>query len=123
MKPLKLLLGTLCALAFTSGSLFAGAINDRCPVSGKDVDEDKNVEVAVSFCCENCKSKFDKAPAEYLEKVATAKDGKCPLSGRDVDKDETSTVTVGVCCGKCETKVKDAPKDFIGKVKAKAKSE
>jgi YHS domain-containing protein len=123
MKSLKMLLGTLCALAFTTGSMFAGAINDKCPVSGEDVDKDKNVEVSVSFCCENCKGKFDKAPADFFEKVSKAEEGKCPISGKDVDKDQTSTVTVGVCCGKCEKKVKEAPKDFITKVKATAKSE
>jgi YHS domain-containing protein len=119
MKSLKMLLGTICAIAFMTGSLFAGAINDKCPVSDRGVDEDHTVDVVVSFCCGNCKSKFDAEPAKFFEKVAAAEEGKCPLSGEDAASDKSSTLTIGVCCDKCETKLKEAPKKFITKVKLK----
>lgn len=119
MKSLKMILGAIGAIGFLSGSLLAGAINDKCPVSGRAVDEDHSVDVVVSFCCGNCKSKFDAKPAEFFEKVSKAEEGKCPLTDRNVDAEKTSTVSVGVCCEKCETKLKEDPKKFITKVEPK----
>jgi len=95
----------------------AGAVNTKCPVSGKDAK--KNVEVPLSFCCDNCKTKFDKAPADYLKIVATAEKGKCPLSGKTADKDVTSNLTVGVCCNNCADKLKENPQAYLGKIEAK----
>lgn len=97
----------------------AGAINEKCPVSGKDVDASKNVNVSVSFCCDNCKEKFDNAPGEYLKMAASAPEGKCPFTGKAAKSSKTSTVTVGVCCGNCEKKVKADPKSFLDKVEPK----
>lgn len=97
----------------------AGAINEKCPVSGKDVKAGKGADVEFSFCCEKCKGKFDKAPGDYLKVAATAEDGKCPISGKAPDKTVTSKVTVGTCCGECEEKVKANPKSFLGKVEPK----
>jgi len=112
----KLFIAAILAM-FSLVTAHAGAINTKCPVSGKD--SKRTVDVPFSFCCEKCKEKFDKAPADYLKIAATAEDGKCPLSGKAVDKDVTSKVSIGVCCEKCETKLKDKPKDYIGKVEAK----
>lgn len=95
----------------------AGAVNTKCPVTGKDAKKDVNVPV--SFCCNNCKSKFDKAPADYVKVIATAEKDKCPLSGREADKDVSSNLTVGVCCNNCAGKVKDDPKAYLGKVETK----
>jgi len=112
----KLFIAALLAL-FSLVTAHAGAINAKCPVSGKDAKRD--VEVPFSFCCEKCKAKFDKAPADYLKVAATAEAGKCPLSGKAVDKDVTSKVTIGVCCEKCEAKLTENPKAYLGKVEAK----
>ena len=112
----KLFIAAVLAL-FSLVTAHAGAINTKCPVSGKDSKRD--VEVPFSFCCEKCKAKFDKAPADYLEVAAAAEDGKCPLSGKAVDKDVTSKVSIGVCCEKCETKLTENPKAYLGKVEAK----
>ncbi len=119
MKTTKFLPLCLLITGLFAGVLQAAPINDKCPVTGKDVDEEKTVDVSVGFCCEKCKAKFDKAPGENLKKVADAAEGKCPISGKDVDEDQTSTVTIGVCCGKCQTKVKDDPKKFLADTKAK----
>jgi len=112
----KLFIAAILAL-FSLVTAHAGAINTKCPVSGKDAKRD--VEVPFSFCCEKCKAKFDKAPADYLKVAATAEEGKCPLSGKAADKDVTSKVSIGVCCEKCETKLTENPKAYLGKVEAK----
>ena len=97
----------------------AGAINEKCPVSGKDVKAGKGPDVEFAFCCEKCKGKFDKAPGDYLKVAATAEDGKCPISGKAADKSVTSKVTIGTCCEKCEEKLKANPKSFLDKVEPK----
>jgi YHS domain-containing protein len=55
------------------------AINTKCPLSGKDVD-DAAVAVykdqAIAFCCGNCKGKFEAEPAKYIGKVAEFKEPK-----------------------------------------------
>lgn len=115
---MKFLTTLLATISFTALTAFAGAVNKKCPVSDEDIDKDHTVKVAVTFCCENCKAKFDKDPISFAEKVSKAEEGKCPVSGKDVDKDQSSDLEVGTCCGKCETKVKEDPKKFVAKLKA-----
>lgn len=112
----KLFIAAILAL-FSLVTAHAGAINTKCPVSGKDAKKD--VDVSFSFCCEKCQAKFDKSPAEYLKIAATAENGKCPLSGKAADKDVTSKVSIGVCCEKCAAKLEENPKAYLGKVEAK----
>ncbi|WAC19715.1 hypothetical protein OVA24_21075 [Luteolibacter sp. SL250] len=111
-----ILLATLLGL-FSLVTAQAGAVNSKCPVSGKDAKKD--VDVPISFCCNNCKGKFDKAPADYLKVVATAEKGKCPLSGKAADEEVTSNLTVGVCCNNCAGKLKENPQAYLGKIEAK----
>lgn len=111
-----ILLATLLGL-FSLVTAQAGAVNSKCPVSGKDAKKD--VDVPLSFCCDNCKAKFDKAPADYIKIVATAEKGKCPLSGKTADADVTSNLTVGVCCNNCAGKLKENPQAYLGKLEAK----
>jgi len=115
---MKFLTTLLCSLSITSLAAFAGPVNKKCPVSDKAVDEEQVVKVAVTFCCEKCKAKFDAAPISFAEKVANAEEGKCPVSGKDADKEQTSDLEVGTCCEKCAAKVKEDPKKFLGKLKA-----
>jgi YHS domain-containing protein len=119
MKLLKFLASSICILGFSAATAFAGPVNSKCPVSGEDVEEGKDAKVAVTFCCEKCKGKFDKDPASFIEKVAKAEEGKCPVSGEAADKEQTSDLVVGTCCGKCKAKVEEDPKKFLGKLKAK----
>lgn len=115
---MKYIATLFCSFGFTAVAAFAAPVNKKCPVSDKAVDEDHVVKIAVTFCCEKCKAKFDADPMSLAEKIAKAEEGKCPVSGKDADKDQSSDLEIGVCCGKCETKVKDDPKTYIGKLKA-----
>ena len=48
-------------------------INDKCPVSGKDIDAAKTSAYEgklVAFCCDKCKAEFDKDPKPFLPKLA-----------------------------------------------------
>jgi len=115
---MKFLFTTIISFGFTALAAFAGPVNKKCPVSGKDIDEDHVVKYAVSFCCEKCKAKFDADPISMAEKIATAEADKCPASGKAADKEQSSDLEIATCCSKCETKVKDDPKTYIGKLKA-----
>ncbi len=47
-------------------------VNAKCPVSGKDLDKSKKSVFegkTVSFCCDNCKGKFDKDPGSFRAKL------------------------------------------------------
>jgi len=90
-------------------------INEKCANNGKPINPEKTISVDVGFCCNNCKGKFDKDPAAYLEKVAKAADGKCPLSGEAVG-DAKSTLTIGFCCGNCQGGAKKDPKAAVAKL-------
>lgn len=52
---------TLATLAFASATFAA----EKCPISGKDVDENVKSKTpdgkTVYFCCPKCKVKYDKA--------------------------------------------------------------
>jgi YHS domain-containing protein len=119
MKIIKFLAATVCTVGFATATAFAGPVNAKCPVSGEDVKEGKDAKVAITFCCEKCKGKFDEAPGTFIEKIAKAEEGKCPVSGEDADKEQTSDLVVGACCGKCQAKVEKDPKKFLGDLKAK----
>ncbi len=87
----------------------SAAINDVCPIKGKDVDGSKVVEYTATFCCGKCVTKFEADPAKYASKLAAAEEGKCAFSGKDLDPDATATVKIAVCCGGCEKKVSKDP--------------
>ena len=91
-------------------------INDKCPISGKDVDNSKTSSVKIYFCCGKCLGKFNKEPGKYLAKAAAAEDGKCPMSGKATKETKCAEVVVGFCCGKCKGKFDEAPKKHLGKV-------
>lgn len=95
--------------------------NDKCPISGQDVNPEKTSDYTVEFCCKNCKAKFDKDPAKHMEKVAKGEEGKCIFNGRDAKT--STTLTVGFCCGGCKGKFDKAPKDYIAKVTPAATEE
>ena len=92
------------------------AVNDICPVKGKEVDGSKAVDYTVEFCCEKCVAKFEEEPLKYADKVASAEEGKCPMSGKDVDPDATATVHIAVCCGGCKKKVTADPGKYFGEL-------
>jgi YHS domain-containing protein len=89
--------------------------NDKCPISGADVNPEKSSDYKVEFCCKNCKAKFDKNPSKHLEKAAAGEPGKCIFNGRDAKT--SSTLSIGFCCGGCKGKFDKDPNKFITKVK------
>ena len=95
--------------------------NDKCPISGADVNPEKSSDYKVEFCCKNCKAKFDDAPGTHMDKVAKGEEGKCIFNGRPAKT--SSTLTVGFCCGGCKGKFDEDPKKFIGKVAPAVKTE
>ncbi len=107
-------------------------INDKCPVSGADVDpqffvlhEDKRV----AFCCGKCKAKFEKDPAAFAAKLpgaapapAAPVNDKCPVSGAAVDAAhfvDHDGRRVAFCCGKCKAKFEKDPSKFVAKLPPK----
>lgn len=95
--------------------------NDVCPISGQAVDDAKTSDYKAEFCCKNCKAKFDKEPAKYFDKAATAEPGTCIFNGKTAKT--SSTLTVGFCCGNCKAKFDKEPNKFITKVKPAEKKE
>lgn len=109
------------------------AVNDKCPVSGADVDSaftSTYEEMVVAFCCAKCKAAFDAEPAKFAAKLPKAKpaavNSKCPVSGADVDPEVTSELdgrTVAFCCAKCKAAFDAEPSKFADKLpKAKQAS-
>lgn len=118
MKKWNLLAGlvilTLCIGITQADEETKTLYNDKCPISGADVNADQNSDYKVEFCCKNCKGKFDKDPSKYLEKAAEAEAGTCIFNGRPAKT--SSTLTVGFCCGGCKGKFDKEPNKFITKV-------
>lgn len=112
--------GSLSLVAYSSSAPKAGAINDKCPLSGEAVKADKTSEVKVKFCCDNCKGKFEKDPTACLGKVDKLPNEKCPVAGKPA-KDAEATVTIAFCCGDCKGKFDAKPTEYLGKVKAAEK--
>lgn len=95
--------------------------NDKCPISGSEVDASKTSDYKVEFCCKNCKAKFDKDPASHLAKAAEAEPGTCIFNGKAAKT--SSTLTIGFCCGNCKGKFDKDPNKLITKVKPVEKEE
>jgi YHS domain-containing protein len=54
-------------------------INKKCPVAGKDINEEcttKYKEHVIAFCCGGCKGKFEKEPAKFVKNIPELKDKK-----------------------------------------------
>jgi len=118
MKKFTLILTAVVTLFFVAGAQAGSkAINKTCPLSGKAVNPSKVATVKVEFCCNNCKGKFDKAPARFMGKAAKGKDGQCILSGKPAKT--SSEVTVAFCCGNCQAKFEKSPKKYLAKLQAK----
>jgi hypothetical protein len=126
MKRSTSLLALVAGCFLLSGLAVAAVKLDgiKCPVSGKDVKEDKAVDYAggkVYLCCGGCPDAFAKDTKKFATKanhqlVATgqAKQAKCPLSGGDL-KDGTEVTIHGAkvkfCCNNCKGKAEKATGD------------
>ena len=109
----------LFGVVATAGERNADPINAKCPVGGKAIDAKQTSEVKVSFCCGNCKGKFEKDPSALLGKVEKLPNEKCPVSGKAVDPNASATVAVGFCCGNCKGKFEKDPASFLSKIQGK----
>jgi endogenous inhibitor of DNA gyrase (YacG/DUF329 family) len=110
---MKNIMLAISAFILMSGFAFGGAVNEKCPISGKAVgDATSTVEAPV--CCGKCQKKVNANPGKYLAKVATTEEGKCVISGKDASK--TAEITVGFCCEKCKGKFDADVKGNLEKV-------
>ena len=103
----------------------AAPVNDKCPVSGADVDASVTSAFGghvVAFCCNDCKGKFDANPESFSAKLALPAgpiNDACPVSGQPVDAAQTVSFegeTVGFCCPKCKAAFEKEPAKFAEKL-------
>jgi YHS domain-containing protein len=120
MRMKRISIAVVVAMAVSSAAVAAFAfrhdpLNEKCPVSGKDIAE-KASHVKVKFCGDECKEKFIKDPFASLGKMDKVPNEKCPPCGNPV-KESTVTVAIGFCCGDCKDKFDANPAEYLGKVK------
>ena len=115
-------LTSLCvALALLAGASFAEPANKICPVTSKAGDPSITADYTkkVSFCCTECKAKFDKAPDSFAKEIASYKAGsmKCVLDGKAADGTQTSEFKreITTCCNRCKAKVESEGDKYIVK--------
>lgn len=120
MKTLFLLL--VSAMALLAGSALANdPVNKLCPVSGKAGDPTVTTTYVkkLSFCCGNCKAKFEKDPSALAKELAEYKpdSGKCLVSGKEADKAQVLEykAKVTTCCNKCKGAFEKEPDKYIAK--------
>ncbi len=104
-------------------------IQVACPFTGRKVNPDATVELGsakVSFCCNNCKGKFDKTADE--EKLALVfgdiskgftLQTECPVSGKAIKVDQSvehQGKKVYFCCGNCPKAFEKEPAKFLSKL-------
>lgn len=97
-----------------------------CPFSGGKLNKDTETEfegVKLSFCCKNCKGKFDKSDKKMELAFAKTKgytfQDKCPVSGKPIKADqmvEHDGKKVYFCCGGCPAAFKANPEKFSSKL-------
>lgn len=98
-----------------------------CPVSGEPTDtkvftEDKNGKV--HFCCNGCKSKYEKDPAKYKTALANSYSfqTKCPVMGEGINPQVTTTLATGetlyFCCPKCIDALYANPKKYVASLES-----
>ena len=116
MKWVGSLLGCLSLVAVNS--VFAGSVNEKCPLSGKAVKAETAYTVA--FCCGNCQGKFTKNPGQFIGKVkAVAVNATCPMSDKAINPTVTASHkgdVIGFCGTGCQKKFQGDPAALIKKV-------
>lgn len=97
-----------------------------CPFSGGKLNKETETSfegTKLSFCCEKCKAKFDKADNKLELAFAKGKgftfQDKCPVSGKPIKADsfvEHNGKKVYFCCGGCPAAFKNDPEKFAAKL-------
>ena len=74
-------------------------VNEKCPVSGKDLDATKKSVLegqTVSFCCDKCKAKFDKDPSAFRAKLKDFKPSETYAKAKEKLETAKEAVDLGV---------------------------
>ena len=98
-----------------------------CPLTGRKINkatESKVADAKFSFCCNNCKGKFDKADDKVALVFASIDKGftlqtTCPVSNKKIDVTkvvEHDGKNVYFCCGNCPKNFKANPEKFVAKL-------
>ena len=95
--------------------------NETCPISGRDIDQDRSVQVSndkVYVCCKKCVAKVKanpesaRAKAYPADATKDAENAKCPIKGKK-PKESVFAVwqghKVSFCCAGCKGKFLKAP--------------
>ncbi len=95
-----------------------------CPVMEEPVDfavKTLTADGPVYFCCKDCISKYEEAPAKFAEKVAAQRAAcdklpriqvNCPLDGKPIKPDASAEIdgqTLYFCSSDCAGKYKESP--------------
>ena len=121
-------------------------INTVCPVTGRKVKPNKTSVYqgqVIGLCCDKCKKRFDKNPAQFIGKVKefkpagvkapikkapgkrappdkTIANTKCPVGDRELADGVFSAYQgrlIGFCCKKCKAKFDADPRKYLAKLK------
>lgn len=102
-----------------------------CPLTGKPLNKAAKANIGhaeVTFCCEKCLAKFEKADEDAKLKLAFSpaalKKGftnqtKCPVSGKDISPEhsvEYKGEKVYFCCPNCPGPFEKDPTKFVAKL-------
>lgn len=102
-------------------------IQVACPLTGNKLNKATLSEVAeakVSFCCNNCKGKFDKAEDKVALVFASIDKGftlqtTCPVSNKKIDVTKVikhEGKNVYFCCPNCDKAFTANPEKFVAKL-------
>ena len=102
-------------------------IQVACPLTGREINKATLSQVAeakVSFCCNNCKGKFDKAEDKVALVFASIDKGftlqtACPISNKKIDVTkvvEHDGKKVYFCCPNCDKAFTANPEKFVAKL-------
>lgn len=113
--------GALGLTGFSGTTEDAKSVNDKCPMSGKAVNEDCTSTVTVNLCCGGCVKKFGKDPVSVINKVDKLPNENCPLKGKKANGSKSGSAVVAFCCGDCKKKFDKEPAKFLSKITARPK--
>lgn len=99
-----------------------------CPVSGKPVNQEVSsikANMMMTFCCPNCKAKFEENPKETAKKLIekgqapillTMAQKNCPISGHPASESVTvqhNGKEIMLCCEGCKAPFNETPEKYL----------
>lgn len=95
----------------------------NCPVCAKAIDSDVSInhhDHELFFCCNACKAKFEKNPAEYEKDILVrcyTTQITCPVSGEEINREVSTKLKDGTvvyfCCPNCIKRFESAPDKYM----------